>query len=374
MPSDTDTSAQIDLEALLDHIRPAVRREKAYRVAVPPETSVKLNQNESPFDLPADFKHELLEAFEEIPFNRYPSDQPEALRQALARYTGHDAEGILIGNGSNELTYTLGLALVEKGTSVVLPRPMFALYETVVHLYGGALASVPPRSDLSFDAERLLEAIDENTPALVVLTSPNNPTGLAMPFGEIEAIVKAAPGFVVVDEAYVEFNDEESAQVLLRDHPNVIVLRTFSKAFGLAGLRLGFLLGHPSVIQELMKARLPFMVDRFAERVGMAVLERLEILKERVRRIKASCQELTEALQTMDGVEVVPSQANFVLFKPAAEPRAVMDRLAEEGVLVRNMGGYPALEGYLRVNAGTSEENKAFLTALEKALRSEAGA
>ncbi len=364
----TDASTPTDLDTLLRRIRPAVRSEKAYRVAVPPEISVKLNQNESPFDLPAELKAELIEALRRIPFNRYPPDQPEALRRALADFTRHDADGLLIGNGSNELTYTLGLTLIEREAPVVLPRPMFALFASVVRLFGGELVEVGPRADLTFDAEALARAVHAHQPALTVLATPNNPTGQAMPLEEIETIVEAAEGFVVVDEAYVEFNPERSAQALMARHPNVLVMRTFSKAFGLAGLRLGYLMGRPEVIRELMKARLPFMVDRFAEHVGGALLKRPDLLRERVERLQTLTRALTEALQAMPGVEVVPSQTNFVLFKPAGEARRVLKGLVARGVLVRDMSGYAELQGYLRVNTGTAEENKAFLGALEKTL------
>ena len=366
----TEAAGGKTLDRVLRHIRPAVRARSPYLVGSPAEAPVKLNQNESPFDLPEDVRQEVMEALFQIPFNRYPSEQPHRLRDALAERAGHDPEGILVGNGSNELTYTFGLTMIEKGTPVVLPRPMFSLYEKVVHLHEGALVAVPPRADLSFDAEALLEAVRTSAPALTVLATPNNPTGLAMPLGEIEPIVEAAPGFVVVDEAYVEFSEEASARSILEAHPNLILLRTFSKAFGLAGLRLGYLMAHPAVARELLKARLPFMVDRFAEAVAVALLARPELVRERVARIKASRQALAGALHGISGVAVLPSQANFVLFKTPLAPARLLDRLAEEGVLVRDMGGYPELRGFLRVNAGTSEENHAFLMALEKALRS----
>ncbi len=370
-----DTSAQPEMETLLARIRPEVRREKAYRVALPPDVSVKLNQNESPFDLPEELKRELAERLRGIPFNRYPLDQPEALRHALAEHTGHDADGLLVGNGSNELTYTLGLTMIDEHVPVVLPRPMFALYTSVVGLFGGELVEVAPRADLSFDAEALVEAVRRRRPALTVLATPNNPTGLAMPLEEVEAVAAAAgeaeAGFVVVDEAYAEFNPEGSAQALLADHPHVLVMRTFSKAYGLAGLRLGYLMGRPAVIHELMKSRLPFMVGRFAEQAGLAVLERPDLLKEHVARMQAARRALAEALRGMAGVEVVPSVANFMLFKPEADPHRVMEGLVRRGVLVRDMGGYRELRGYLRVNAGTEAENKAFLAALEQALHEE---
>ena len=366
--SQIETIKTAALDKALANIRQAVRRQKPYIVGGVPDIVVKLNQNECPLDLPEDLKRELIEAFFHTPFNRYPTEQPDRLCRALGDFVGWDPDGILVGNGSNELTYTFGLGMIGEGAAVVLPRPMFALYETVVRLHGGVLTAVPPRADLSFDAEAILEAVRRVQPVLVVLTTPNNPTGLSMPLHEIEAIVREAPGFVVVDEAYVEFTEEESAQTILAAYPNLILLRTLSKAFGLAGLRLGYMMAHPTVIGELLKARLPFMVDRLAEMTALALLERPALLEERVFLMKRECKQLTERLGAMDRVEVVPSQANFVLFKTPVEPVEMMGRLAKAGVLVRNMGGYPELKGYLRVNAGTPEENKAFLVALKESL------
>ena len=167
---------------------------------------------------------------------------------------------------------------------------------------------------------------------------------------------------------YVEFTDEESAQSLLARYPNLIILRTLSKACGLAGLRIGFLLAHPAVVTEILKARLPFMVDPLAETAALALLDHPEVLGDRARAIKASRIALENALNELSEVETIASQSNFVLFRTPVEPAALMGRLAESGVLVRNMGGYPELEGFVRVNAGTEAENKAFLVALKNAL------
>jgi histidinol-phosphate aminotransferase len=366
MPTHTPKVSSVD--DVVDLIRPSVRKESEYVVGAPDDVQVKLNQNESPFDLPDELKAELMDAFAQVEFNRYPSEQPDRLRRAIAEHDDVDPQGVIVGNGSNELTYTFGLAFIDPGTPVVMPRPMFSLYEKVARLHGADLTTVGPREDLSFDAEGLVEAVRRTGAALTVLTSPNNPTGLAMPLDEIERIVDAAPGVVVVDEAYVEFNPEGSAVRLLDDHPNVIVLRTLSKAFGLAGLRVGYLLGRPEVVREMMKSRLPFMVDRFSEQVALAVLNRPELLRERVETMQRSAAELTEALQARDAVDVVPSAANFVIFTTPLPSGEIQDRLAEEGVLIRDMSGYPSLEGYVRVSAGTPEENKAFLAALDKSL------
>lgn len=362
-------TAEGDLERTLAFVRPAVRRQKPYLVGGVAEPRVKLNQNESPFDLPEDLKRELLGAFLEIPFNRYPEEQPWALQHAIAARLGLEPDAVLVGNGSNELTYTLALALVAPGTPVVLPRPMFSLYENVMRMYDADVVSIAPRPDLGFDVEAIREAVRTRRPALTVLTTPNNPTGLALSLPEVESVVREAEGFVLVDEAYVEFTEEESALAILDRYPNLLLMRTMSKAFGLAGMRVGYLAGHPVVMRELLKARVPFMVDPLAQATALALLRRPGLLAERAAFIKRSCRELTEALRSIAGVEVVPSQANFVLFKTSLDPAGLLRRLAEAGVLVRNMGGYPELRGFLRVNAGTPEENQVFLTALKVALQ-----
>lgn len=355
--------------ALLDRIRPAVRAQRPYLVDGPQiEPEIKLNQNESPFDLPEALKRELLESFFAIPFNRYPKEHPYALREAIAKSIGCKPTSILIGNGSNELTYTIGLCLIEDQAPVILPTPMFSLYTSVVRMFGGQLVQVPPREDLRFDVDALCKAVEAHQPALTVVTTPNNPTGLSMPLADIERIVSIAQGFVVVDEAYVEFTEEESAYRLMETYPNIILVRTFSKAFGLAGLRLGYLVGHPAIISEFMKSRLPFMINRMAERVALSLLNTPDIVTKRVAEMKQACKEIAAKLATLPDVDVVPSQANFLLFKTREKPGILLQKLADRGVLVRNMSGYPELAGYLRVNAGTQQENKAFLNALEDAL------
>jgi histidinol-phosphate aminotransferase len=353
---------------VLSLIRPAVRNESEYLVDAPGPPDVKLNQNESPFDLPDDLKEELLQSFSEVKFNRYPTEQPNRLRRALAEHDDVPPESIIVGNGSNEITYTFGLAFLEAGSPMVLPRPMFSLYGKVARLQDADLTEVPPNEDFTFDVDGLVDAVRETDARLTILATPNNPTGHALTLAEIERVADASPGVVVVDEAYVEFNDAPSAIQLIDDHPNVMVLRTLSKGFGLAGLRLGYLIARPSVVTELMKARLPFMVDRFAEQTALAVLDRPKLIEERVHQMQVSITEVTEALKKMEAVDVVPSDANFVIFTTPHPADEVQDRLADRGVLVRNMGGYPELEGYLRVSAGTRAENKAFLTTLEETL------
>ena len=355
---------------LLLLIRPAVREQSPYLVSGSTETpAVKLNQNESPFDLPKALKEELVQTFLSIPFNRYPKEQPLELRDQLAAHLDYPPEGLLIGNGSNEITYTLGLCLIEPGRHVVLPSPLFSLYEKVVSLYEGTLVAVPPKPDLHFDVEALSDAIEKHNPSITVLASPNNPTGLSLSFEEIERLASISNGFLVVDEAYHEFSSQRSAFELLPSYPNLIILRTFSKAMGLAGIRIGYLAAHPDVVREFMKSRIPFAVDRIAETVALTLLDKPEILADHVDYLVRERDQLISHLQAMPDIDVIPSDANFVLFKSPQNPGLLMKKLSSHGVVVRNMEGYPELAGYLRVNAGSSEENKVFLSALELALQ-----
>jgi len=355
-------------EELLNLFRPAVRAEKPYLVPGARPVSVKLNQNESPFDLPPAMKRELLEAFFQIDFNRYPAEQPARLIQAIESHCGVESGSVLVGNGSNELTYTLGMCFVEDGDAVITPTPMFALYESMVRLHGGKPISVECTESWQVDTDAILAAMDEHQPKLTILATPNNPTGLAIPKKDIERIVRAANGFVVIDEAYNEFNPEGSALDLQMKYPNVIILRTLSKAFGLAGLRLGYLVARPDVIIEMMKSRLPFMVDRLAEQVGLLLLRHQDLVRDRVEQIKVYTAALHRELCALDDVEVLPTDTNFILFRTGQDPAELLGQLADHDVLVRNMGGYRQLKGFLRVTSGTPSENKAFLDALTTVL------
>jgi histidinol-phosphate aminotransferase len=357
------------LDEVLSRVRPEVREQRPYKVGVPTgDISVKLNQNESPFDLPEALKDAVFAGWKEIAFNRYPSEQPYDLAELIASSIGWDPEGIIVGNGSNELTYAVGLTFIKTGSSVVLPRPMFSFYERVVHIYGGEVIPVAPLESLGFDTEGILTAIQRTEPSVVVITSPNNPTGLVLSLAELRTIAEATAGLVLIDEAYIEFSDEPSMLTLLSNYPNVILLRTFSKAFGLAGSRLGYLVGHPAVMGEIMKIRPPFMIDRFTSCVIRLLLEHSQLVQDRVRLIRSSTKGLIEALKEVEGVCVLAGQANFVTFQPPCDGQKVFSALAERGVLVRNMSGYPELRGFLRVSAGTPAENRRFLKALTQAM------
>ena len=356
------------LEGLLGLVRPAVRERTAYRVATEVDDAVKLDQNESPYDVPPRVKQAVTSYFLASDWNRYPSDHPHGLLEALAAKLDWPKEGLIVGRGSNELTHTVGLALVSEGTKVVLPRPMFALYESVVRVFGGTVVPVEPQPDLSHDPDAVIAAMRASDAPLTVLCSPNNPTGHAFAHDALRRMAEAAPGFLLIDEAYVEFVEGPNAGDLVRSFPNVLVMRTFSKAMGLAGLRLGYLMAHPTVIAELEKPHLPFLVDRLSESAGLAMLERDDVVAERVRTLSAEREKVLAALAGRDEVETVPSAANFFIMRTPLAPPELIPALLAEGVRVRDVSAYPALAGWVRVSVGLPAENRAFLDALNRIL------
>ncbi len=353
---------------LVELIRPEVRAARAYRVATAVDRAAKLDQNESPYGLPPEIEEAALGALRTTDWNRYPPDYPHRLAAALAERLDWPAEGILVGRGSNELTPTVGLSLVQPGTPVVLPRPMFALYGSIVRVFGGREVPVAPEPDFSHDPDRVIAAMQESGAPLTVVCSPNNPTGHAFSHADLGRLAEAAPGFLLIDEAYVEFVDGPTAVDLMRDAPNVLVMRTFSKAMGLAGVRLGYLMAHPDLARELEKPRLPFLVDRLSESIGLAMLEREDLVRERVATLAEERVKLRAALGEIEGVETVPSAANFFIMRTPVPPADLIADLLREGVRIRDVSAYPELAGWARASVGLPAENRALVEALKRVL------
>ncbi len=359
---------KIGIQDLTGLVRPSVAASQPYRVPAYPGISVKVNQNESPFDLPEELKRTLVERFLEQPWNRYPDEFGDDLRETVARRVGWTGNGVLLGNGSNELAQFLGFTLIEPGTPVVLLDPMFALYSKVVGLNNGVEHPVRCERDFSTDPAKIIETAQRVGARLTIVASPNNPTGRAIPVDQLERVAFEIPGLLLIDEAYHEFVDGPPATSLLASHPNVLVLRTLSKAVGIAGLRFGYLLAHPLLITEMLKARLPFMINRLTSIVADYLMTHPDVINERVDVLKTERQGLYDALSGMEGVEAIPSDTNFVIFRTPRPANEIEEGLAERGVLVRDVSGYRALDRFVRVNAGLPTENKAFLSALNDVL------
>jgi histidinol-phosphate aminotransferase len=352
---------------MLRHVKPAVRSIGAYTLAAR-SSAVKINQNENPYDLPEAIKRRVLESALARPWSRYPDFDPRPLVEGLAQFSGWRPDGILVGNGSNEMIEALLLVTVGPGTRVVVPEPTFTLYALLTRILGGETVRVGLGPDLEYQAEELRRIRRELAAPVTIVCSPNNPTGGVLPVEEVDRLCADGDGLVVIDEAYHEFSGETVVPLLER-HPNLVVLRTFSKAMALAGLRVGYLLASPELVREVNKARLPYNLNFFSQLGALAALEEWDGLKANVARLVAAREDLLQRLQRVPGVRPYPSRANFILFElPEAEPRAVFESVCKRGVLIRDVTSYPRLSRCLRVSVGSEPENEAFLAALRHAL------
>jgi len=368
----------------LRHVKPAVRDLAAYSVALP-TAPVKINQNENPWDLPAAAKRRVVEKALARPWSRYPDLDSRTLLDALARHAGWRSDGILVGNGSNEAIEALLRVTVGPGTKVVIPEPTFTLYALLTTILGGERVRVPMtvaseasahgdggRAGFLYDVDALLATRRSSGAPITIVCSPSNPTGNSLELDDVERLCRDGDGLVVIDEAYHEFS-ARTAVPLLERHPNLIVLRTFSKAMSLAGLRIGYLLASPELVREINKARLPYNLNFFSQAAAIAALEEKDALAGSVRRLVAERERVLARLGDVPGVRAFSSDANFFLTEfPAADPKAVFASMLRRGVIVRDVTSYPRLERCLRVTVGTEEENDAFLHALGTAL-TEAG-
>ena len=334
----------------------------------PPQHRVraKLNQNESPFDIPEEVKQRVLTQAADLAFNRYPVNESPNIRQKLAALYGVSTDHILLGNGSNQLLQTVLTAALEPNDRVLYCPPTFSLFDLFVPIYGGRPVEVMWGPGLEFPLEKVLEEIRRTRPKLILLCSPNNPTGAQIPLSDLEHVLRATDGLVLWDEAYGEFTPQ-SAIPRLEKWPQLIVSRTFSKAFSLAGLRFGYLVANPPVIEQLRKVNLPYNVNLFTERVVAALLDDVSFVRNQVQFLIEERDRLFSAMVGLDRVQVYPSGANFLLFR-TEDGRHIFQSLKEHGVLVRDVSSYPLLKNHLRVNAGTREENDLFLQALAESL------
>jgi histidinol-phosphate aminotransferase len=347
-------------------IKPPVRAQAGYTLISPPARR-KLNQNESPYDFPSELKREVLERVAAQAWQRYPEFVPADLLAALAEHYGWVADGIVVGNGSNELIQALLSVTLGAGDVVVAPSPTFSLYRLLTGVLGGRYVAVPLGDAFSYDVERLIEVAARERARVIVLNSPNNPTGSVLPLGAVERILAQTQALVVCDEAYQDFGGP-SALGLLSRSSRVVVLRTFSKALGLAGLRFGLALAHPAVTREIAKGKLPYNVNLITLAAARTALRHAPLLAARAREVVATRDRFVERLRRMTGLTVYPTAANFVLIRSHALPATeLFQRLYDEhGILVRDVSPSVELAECLRISIGTEEDMDAVIQALEQ--------
>ena len=348
-------------------VRPEIQALSAYAVAKA-EGMVKLDAMENPYALPADVRARLDNALAGVAINRYPDGAADAARAALFRALGiPPAQGVLLGNGSDELIQLITMALARPGATMLSPEPSFIMYRMNALYAGMRFVGVPLDADFRLDRAATLAAIERERPALVYLAYPNNPTGNLFAPGDVEAVLGATRGLVVVDEAYSAFAD---ASFLPRvgEFANLLVLRTLSK-IGMAGIRLGYAVAAPAWITELNKLRQPYNVNALTQAAAVALLADTGWIAEQARAIRSERGRLEAELRRLPGATVFPTQTNFVVVR-VADANGAFEGLKARRILVKNLHGWhPLLANCLRITIGTPKENDMLLAACTELCR-----
>lgn len=349
-------------ESVEENIIPTVRSLGAYTLKAT-ESRVKLNQNESPFDLPEAMKTRVLERVKARAWNRYPDFHPADILQALGDKHGLDGEHVLVGNGSNELIQAVFAATIRKGTTVAIPQPTFSLYRMMIQANEGDVLEVPMSSpSFNYDQEAWRQLADEGESHLL-LCSPNNPTGSSVDSSFVRDLASRTNRLVIVDEAYQQFGEFDVSDVVA-SHNNVIVLRTFSKALGLAGIRFGYALAAKELVPQIGKVKLPYNINIFTLEVVRTVLEEPTFFDSLASPLIAARTKLEEACDQLPFEFIIKGMANFVVAK-SDDAQDLFDHLFARGILVRDIGAYPMLDNCLRFSVGTPEETDELIEALQ---------
>lgn len=323
--------------------------------------NIKLDANENPFPWPEDMRRELFSA--EYDFNRYPDYKASSLKEAISSYLKVRPEEILAGNGSDELIQIILHTFGGRGRTLMIHPPTFGMYAAAAAVTGTSLTEVPLLEGVKLDLDTMLEKCSrDESIKVIIICNPNNPTGTLFPQDQILELVGKSDALVVIDEAYAEFAGESLIREI-NNYPNILVMRTFSKAFGMAALRLGYVLGNKELIDCLNKVRQPFNVNSFSQQAGITALKYSSEYKKQIDTIKKEIEFLYNELRKMPDFRVLPTKANFLLFQPP-EPDIWAEELSARGFSVRNLGDLPGLGRSLRVSSGLPEENRAFLQAI----------
>ena len=322
------------------------------------EAEIKLNQNESPYDWPRELKEQVLARAVERPWNIYPNFESSDLRNALAKAYGLAAENIHVGNGSNELLAATIGAFVGPGTPVIFPRPTFTLYEKLVTIAGGLPIPIEfdPDSGL-LPLEEILAHANEN--AVVIVCSPNNPTGGVLAEGGLQTLIDSG-AMVLFDRAYGDFANDTFPAL----HPRLITFSTFSKAWGLAALRVGWVATTPENAREIRKVKLPYSLNAISEIAATIALEHRALRDMNVQRIVGERERVVRAMRKIPRITLFPTKANFVTFRAERSSKEIFEALFARGILVRDVSAYPRLANCLRISIGSPEQNDRMLIAL----------
>jgi histidinol-phosphate aminotransferase len=332
------------------------------------DVRVRLNTNESPLPPPAAFRDALAAEISRIEWHRYPDRQAAELRAAIADFHGVTPDMVFAANGSNEVLQTILLAYTGAGRRVATFEPTYQMHAQIARVVGADVVEGERQDDFTLDPAEIKRVVTGYDPHVTFLTSPNNPTGIVEPAERIDELLTLANGLVVADEAYAQFADW-SALAMIDEQRSLVVTRTFSKTWSMAGVRLGYVIGPTWFVRELDKVVLPYHLDAAKQVAGRLALRYVTEMDDRVRQIVAERERLSSEMGALP-ITVTPSGANFILFRPdTMGGRDLWQALVDRSVLVRDCSGWPRLAGHLRVTVGTPAENDAFLDALKEIIR-----
>lgn len=299
--------------------------------------------------------------FSRVEFHRYPDDQATLLRSRLSKYLSVPSEMIVEGNGSSELIELLIKTYVNPDDVVLSIEPTFSMYRIYSEIYSARYIGIPSQFDFSIDLDQVITAIHKFNPKIVFLCSPNNPTGYQMKRAEITRIVESTQGLVVVDEAYIEFaNRQDSVLQDIVKYSNLVILRTFSKAFGLASIRLGYLVGPEMIVKSLSKVKSPYHLNALTQAMGSEALLRIDTVEKWVSSVIAEREKMINSLNEL-GIQTFPASGNFIWIQTRSD---LGNRLEEKGILIRSYQN--ALQGYYRITIGTEAENLMLIQAIKE--------
>lgn len=349
-----------------DIIRPEILELKAYHV--PPATGmIKLDAMENPYALPQPLQDEIAQLAAKAPINRYPDPNATKLKTALRQTLGiPESMSLMLGNGSDEIIQIIAIATAKPGAVLLSVEPAFVMFRMIATFANLQYVGIPLKEDFSLDLDAMLQAIEQHKPAVIFLAYPNNPTGNLFDKNALMQIIQATPGIVVIDEAYHAFADDSVIDQLER-YPNLLLMRTLSK-LGLAGLRLGLMAGSSAWLNEFEKIRLPYNVSVLTQHITQIALRHMDVLVQQAEQIKVERAAMYAQLHVMDGIDVFPSDANFILFR-INNATQIFQLLKEKGILIKNLdSAHALLDNCLRVTVGTPEENAQFIKTLQNLL------
>jgi histidinol-phosphate aminotransferase len=331
----------------------------AKQLGIHEDELLRLDKNENLFLSKPFFSGILKELAEELDPRFYPQKEKLTLTHELMEYLGLPSESILLGNGSDELIETIVRVFLGSNEEAISIAPTFTMYQIIVNNQGNPFLDISLNDDFSLDVEGLLSKASSKT-RLCFICSPNNPTGNQFKIESIKQVLEKFQGIIIIDEAYVEYAPYSVGE-MIKEYDNLIVLRTFSKAFGLAGLRIGYGLAHPKIAAALKKLQLPFNINKFSLQLAIKLLDKQKIVHTSITRLKTERERFYKKLTKIPGVKAFPSNANFLLFTTEKDTNLMCENLMKNGILVRNIENILSLGRCLRVTVGLPEMNNKFL-------------